>query len=157
MYTEGEIYDVVIKKLRKYSDPRGWLIELFRQDEIEPGFFPTMGYVSLTLPGIARGPHEHADQADFFCFIGPSTFKVYLWDARQDSPTYRNKMTLLGGENDPLSIIVPKGVVHAYKNIGKIPGLVYNAPNRLYAGWGKKEQVDEIRHEDLTDSPFILD
>jgi dTDP-4-dehydrorhamnose 3,5-epimerase len=35
--------------------------------------------------------------------------------------------------------------------------LVFNGPNRLYAGRGKKEPVDEIRHEDLQDGPFALD
>jgi hypothetical protein len=28
-------------------------------------------------------------------------------------------------------------VVHAYRNVGDVPGLVFNAPNRLYVGWGK--------------------
>jgi dTDP-4-dehydrorhamnose 3,5-epimerase len=30
-----------------------------------------------------------------------------------------------------------------------------NFPDRLYAGWGKKEPVDEIRHEDQ-ESEFKL-
>jgi dTDP-4-dehydrorhamnose 3,5-epimerase len=36
-------------------------------------------------------------------------------------------------------------------------GIVLNAANRLYKGWGRKEPVDEIRHEDVADSPFRLD
>jgi dTDP-4-dehydrorhamnose 3,5-epimerase len=47
--------------------------------------------------------------------------------------------------------------VHAYKNIGDEPGLVINLPNKLYAGWGKKEKVDEIRYEGNQDSPFKVD
>ena len=54
-------------------------------------------------------------------------------------------------------LIVPPGVVHAYKNIGTENGIVFNIPNRLYAGVGKKFPVDEIRHEDVADSPFRLD
>ena len=62
-----------------------------------------------------------------------------------------------GGEENPLFVLVPKGVVHAYKNVGKTDGLVINCPNRLYAGWERKEPVDEIRHEEDDGAPFRLD
>jgi dTDP-4-dehydrorhamnose 3,5-epimerase len=52
---------------------------------------------------------------------------------------------------------VPVGVVHAYKNVGTDVGIVLNAANRLYKGWGRKDPVDEIRHEDQADSLFKLD
>jgi len=42
---------------------------------------------------------------------------------------------------------VPPGIVHAYKNTGDEVGLVFNAPNRLYAGTGKRYAVDEERLE----------
>jgi dTDP-4-dehydrorhamnose 3,5-epimerase len=152
-----EIEGVVIRELKQFSDPRGWLIELFRHDQLEPEFFPIMSYVSMTKAGVARGPHEHVDQADCFCFIGPSTFRLYLWDNRSNSRTYKMKAFFDLGEQNPAMVIVPKGVAHAYKNIGDVEGLVYNAPNRLYKGEGYKEPVDEIRHEDDPNSPFVLD
>lgn len=148
---------IVIRELKRFDDDRGWLLELFRSDDVKPEFFPTMSYVSMTRPGVARGPHEHVDQADLFCFIGPSTFRLYLWDNREGSDIYRKRFTYDLGEKLPASVIVPKGVVHAYKNIGSTEGIVYNAPNRLYAGEKKAEPVDEIRHEDKTDSEFELD
>lgn len=157
MFEPGNIHDVILKTLNKFNDDRGWLIELFRNDELEIDFYPVMCYISQTKPGVARGPHEHIDQADYFCFIGPSNFKIYLWDARKDSPSYNKKMTVTGGEENPISMIVPKGVVHAYKNIGETNGIVFNAPNRLYAGEGKKEKVDEIRHEDKAGSIYKMD
>lgn len=116
-----------------------------------------MAYVSQTLPGVARGPHEHRWQTDYFAFFGPGDFKLYLWDARPNRPTCGNRQTLIVGQSNPQSVIVPPGVVHAYRNVSEVPGLVFNAPNRLYAGWGKKEPVDEIRHEDRPGSPFLLD
>jgi dTDP-4-dehydrorhamnose 3,5-epimerase len=61
------------------------------------------------------------------------------------------------GEQKPQAVIVPPGVVHAYKNIGSIPGWVINLPNRLYAGKGRKETVDEIRHEGEANSPYQMD
>ena len=128
-----------------------------RDDEVAEVYHPVMTYVSMTRPGIARGPHEHIDQADYFCFAGPSDFKVYLWDNRPDSPTYKNKLTVVAGESEPMVVIVPKNVVHAYKNVGDIEGLVINCPNRLFKGEGKKEPVDEVRHESDPSSPYRLD
>ena len=153
----GPIRDVVWVPLKFYHDARGWLVELFRNDLIDPKYRPEMAYVSLTRPGVARGPHEHVDQSDYFCFIGPSTFRVYLWDARKDSPTVGAKEVREVGEIAPYALIVPPGIVHAYKNVGDRDGLVFNAANRLYAGWLKQDEVDEIRHETDEKSPYKLD
>ena len=152
-----DIDGVLIKSLNKFVDDRGWLTEMFRVDDIDEAYRPLMAYVSMTRPGVVRGPHEHADQADCFCFIGPSTFRLYLWDNRKESPTHGKHVTLDVGEEAPTQVIVPKGVVHGYKNIGETEGIVYNAPNRLYAGWNRAEPVDEIRHESDPDSPFRID
>ncbi len=157
MFEEGPIEGVVVTPVKKHTDARGWLMEVYRHDELAPESFPVMTYISLTRPGKARGPHEHVDQADYFCFAGPSDFKIYLWDNRDGSPTYRFRMVIVAGKSEPAAIIVPKGVVHAYKNVGSVDGLVINCPNRLFMGEGKKEPVDEIRHEEGADSPFILD
>ncbi|MCI0708314.1 MAG: dTDP-4-dehydrorhamnose 3,5-epimerase family protein [Ignavibacteriae bacterium] len=156
-FTIGPIDGVVVKDLNRYTDARGWLVELFRKDEITSEYVPAMSYISETLPGVARGPHEHVDQADLFCFLGPSTFRVYLWDARKGSKTYGCKMTLDAGETSPRSVIIPPGVVHAYKNIGSRGGWVINLPNRLYAGEGRKDPVDEIRHESDANTLYTLD
>jgi dTDP-4-dehydrorhamnose 3,5-epimerase len=156
-FQEGMIEGVVFRPLKSYTDPRGWLIELLREDELPGEHRAAMVYLSLTLPGVARGPHEHREQADLFAFVGPGEFKLYLWDARRDSPTYRNKQTVMVGESNRQAVVVPPGVVHAYKNQSAAPGLVINAPNRLYAGWGRSEPVDEIRYENAADSPYQLD
>jgi dTDP-4-dehydrorhamnose 3,5-epimerase len=157
MFHAAEIHDVIIRDLKRYVDARGWLTELFRQDEIDDKFLPAMSYVSVTNVGVARGPHEHVDQADIFAFIGPSNFKVYLWDNRRGSPTFEHKFSFLAGVDAPKSVIIPPGVVHAYKNVGDVPGMVVNLPNRLYAGKNRMSAVDEIRHEDKSETIFILD
>ncbi len=147
-FKRGKIEGVVVRDLRKFVDDRGWLSELFRHDELDEEFYPTMAYVSSTEPGVQRGPHEHVDQADLFCFIGPSNFKLRMWDNREGSETYWNVMTLYVGADNPKSVIVPKGVVHAYRNVGSEKGIVINCPNRLYMGEGRRDEIDEIRHED---------
>lgn len=157
IFTKGKIPDVIVYPLKKYVDERGWLTELFRHDEISEEFYPVMTYVSVTEPGIARGPHEHVEQADLFCFIGPSNFKLRVWDNRPVSETYRRMMTFFVGADNPQAVIIPKGVAHAYKNVGSVPGMVINCPNQLYMGAGKKEPIDEIRHEDDPDTVFRIE
>lgn len=150
----GSIADIIWKPLKKYHDTRGWLCELFREDDLSEVYHPRMAYLSTTEPGIARGPHEHVDQSDYFCFVGPSNFLLALWDNRPNSPTYRAFQKEVLGQDNPMLVIIPPGIVHGYKNVGKNTGLVVNCPNRLYKGQGRKEQVDEIRHEEDPNSPF---
>lgn len=148
---------VIIKPITPHADARGWLAELFRHDEVPVEFHPVMGYVSMTLPGVARGPHEHREQADYFVFMGPSTFRIYLWDNREKSSAFGQAWRFEAGALFKAAVIVPPGVVHAYKNVGNVEGIVYNAPNKLFAGAGRKEAVDEIRHESDPASRFTLD
>ncbi len=156
-FSKGRIHDVIVRPLNKFLDERGWLAELYRSDELDAEILPAMAYISMTQPGVARGPHEHKEQTDYFCFMGPSNFKVYLWDARPDSPSYATKQVIYAGIDAPVALVVPPGVVHAYRNVGMENGIVFNAPNRLYAGQGKREPVDEIRHEEEAGSLFQLD
>jgi dTDP-4-dehydrorhamnose 3,5-epimerase len=156
-FKKGEIEGVILEKLTKFSDGRGFLVETFRKDNLPDNLQPVMSYISYTRPGIARGPHEHKKQNDIFCFIGPGNFKIKLWDNRRESKTYGNCMEIIGGEDNPVRVIVSPGVVHGYKNISEeVDGMVLNYPDKLYRGWDRKEEVDEIRHEDKEDE-FYLD
>ncbi len=142
---------VEFRSLKRHEDARGWLIELYRDDELPDGFKPTICYFSCTKPGVARGPHEHKDQTDGFVFID-GKYELHLWENRPgESEQYQ--VYEVGSEN-PVFVTVPPGVVHAYRNVGEEDAFVVNVPDRLYAGWGKSEPVDEIRHENDADSRF---
>jgi dTDP-4-dehydrorhamnose 3,5-epimerase len=156
-FTDGVIEGIEFRELSKFDDARGWLMEVYRADEIDKGYLPAMTYISVTHPGVVRGPHEHNGQADLFCFPGPSTFKIYTWDNRKDSKSYKTRQVLTAGIETPAILIVPAGIVHAYKNIGEVDGLVINCPNRLFKGEGRASEIDEVRYEDVEDSPFVLD
>jgi dTDP-4-dehydrorhamnose 3,5-epimerase len=149
---ESPIAGVIAYSLRRFDDSRGWLTELFREDELPEGFRPVMGYISMTRPSVARGPHEHRDQTDGFAFLS-GRFEITLWENRPGQEY--QKWVLEAGEAAPLFLIVPPGVVHAYRNVGESDALVFNFPDQLYAGKGKAEPVDEIRHEEI-DSEFKL-
>lgn len=148
------INGVIIKPLVKNKDERGWLAEVFRRDELD--FDPVMSYISLTNPGVVRGPHEHVFQADCFVFLGPGSFRLYLWDRREASSTKGEKIEIEVGENNPSLVIVPPGVVHGYKCISDAPALSINLPDRLYKGTNKLEEIDEIRWEKDPASPYQI-
>lgn len=145
-WVDGEIEGVKARWLQTTADERGWLLELYRTDELTEAdvTWPTMAYLSTTQPGVTRGPHEHERQTDLFVFIG--TTMLYLWDNRPHSPTYGNRRKIVISSS-PVQVVVPPGVVHAYKNSGYAPLTVFNGPDELYAGYNKSEPVDEVRHE----------
>jgi dTDP-4-dehydrorhamnose 3,5-epimerase len=151
-FNKGKISGVILIQLAKFIDERGFLVETFRSDQLQSRLLPAMSYVSYTEPGIGRGPHEHKEQTDIFSFIGPANFKIYLWDIRTGSDTSGVRQIVFCGADNPVTLIVPPGVIHAYKNISRNErGMVINYPDKLYAGEGKKSKVDEIRHEDEHD------
>lgn len=82
----------------------------FKNGNINEDIFPDMSYLSMILPGILRGPHEHLKQIDYFCFVGTSNFKVVILDNKKESSTYNNKIILNLGENKPNVVIVPPGI-----------------------------------------------
>ncbi len=148
------INGVIVKELKKFTDDRGWLTEIYRRDELDSA--PAMSYVSLTLPGVVRGPHEHVYQSDYFVFIGPGSFRLHLWDRRPESKTAGEKMELEVGELNPCAVLVPPGVVHGYQCISEVAALSINLPDKLYKGVAKQDEIDEIRWEQDPNSPYII-
>ena len=149
------INGVIISELKKYEDNRGFLMEAYRRDEVD--LAPAMSYISLTNPGIARGPHEHAYQTDYFIFPGPGEFMLYLWDRREESSTKGEKLELVVGVSHPCAVTVPPGVVHGYKCISAEAALSINLPDKLYKGIAKTDEIDEIRWEGVENSPYKID
>jgi len=150
----AEIKGVIIRKLKLYDDTRGWLAEIYRNDE--QNLNVAMSYVSHTDFNQIRGPHEHKYQTDFFVFFVYGDFELYLWDNRKDSETYGEEIKLIVGQSNKVSVIVPPGVIHGYKSISKEGSMSINLPDKLYAGKGKKEEVDEIRYENDKNSKFKI-
>lgn len=145
---------VRLEALPVFPDARGSLHELYRADEMPPGFAPVMACSSWSQPGVTRGPHQHVLQDDYFTFAGPSEFLVALWDARPGGAGPARGWLIATGASRPTHLYVPRGVVHGYRNVGPVPGLVVTVTSALYRGPGRKEPVDEIRHELDPASPY---
>ncbi len=153
-WKDGPVQGVQLQPLCFHQDQRGWLVEVFRQDELDPEHWPAMGYVSQTQPGVRRGPHQHSEQTDVFVFLGPGEFEVVVWDLRAESASWGHRQRFRLGASAPARLIVPPGVAHGYHNISSQPGWVLNFPNRLYRGPGRRQSVDEIRWEILQPEAF---
>jgi len=60
------------------------------------------------------------------------------------------------GQSNQTMVIVPPGVVHGYKAIGDQDAWSINLADKLYRGVNKTEEVDEIRWEQMADSPYKI-
>ena len=150
----SELPGVRVEALPVFKDARGSLHELFRLDEIPAGFKPVMACSSWSHPGLTRGPHQHVAQDDYFTFAGPSEFQVFLLDDRPGAPGAARGWFIQTGEQAPARIYVPRGVVHAYRNVGSSSGLVVTVTSLLFRGEKRRDPVDEIRHELDPQSPY---
>lgn len=159
VFVDRNILGVSLDTLRCHADNRGYLVELFRKDELQERGrradrieYPPMAYFTKTLAGQMRGPHEHATQTDVMIFC-ESAFEIFLWDMRENSHTRYCRMRLITDRVLFQRLIIPPGVVHTYQAVGQ-DGIIVNCPDKLYRGWQRRQPVDEIRHEDNPENPF---
>lgn len=124
------IEGVKIKKLEGHADERGCLTEILRSDE---DIFKRFGqlYVSLNYPGVIRAWHYHKKQDDFWAVV-KGMVKAVLYDPREGSPTRGEVQEVFLGEQNPILLCIPVGVIHGYKTIGAKPSLLLNLPTEPY-------------------------
>ncbi len=137
------------RSLNPIRDERGFLVEILRCDwENFKGFGQV--YITTALPGIVKAWHYHKTQTDNFCVIKGKA-KIALYDARTDSPTFREIEEFIVSGSDFTLITIPPLVYHGFKNIGEEEVYLLNIPNRLY----NYEEPDEFRiSADTTEIPY---
>ena len=136
---------VKTRKLRLIPDERGYLMEMLRSDWEEFEKFGQV-YVTAVYPGVVKGWHYHKIQTDhFICIHGMA--KVVLYDGREGSPTYGEINEFFIGEQNPMLLKIPPGVMHGFKGISQEMTLIVNVPTELY----NYEHPDEHRLPPHTD------
>lgn len=129
---------VEVRELKRISDNRGFLIELFRQS-----WFGAVKQVYCTTlkVGVIKDQtsfHMHNLQKDYMtCLVGKA--KLVMVDIRMDSPTRNEIMEVEMGEGSYKIVSIPPKVLHALQNIGDSEAFVINCIDREYSG------DDEIR------------
>lgn len=122
---DNMIKGVVLKKVTKRSDQRGFFAELVKFGEDSFHQVMQISYAE-TNPGVIKAFHIH-DYWETWCVI-KGYAKVVLHDLRKDSPTKGQTDVILTGEDKMMVIAIPGGVAHGYLVLDKNPmGIIYTA------------------------------
>lgn len=119
------IKGVVIKKVIKHGDERGFFAELIKSGE-ETFHEVLQTSYSETKPGIIKAWHIH-DYWEVWCIVKGEAM-VALHDMRANSPTKGETQVIYTGEDNMMVIAIPGEVAHGYKPLGKKNmGIIYHA------------------------------
>jgi len=120
---------VVIRDLVTHIDERGFFREIIRvTDDFFADGFGQWSH-SLMYPGVIKAWHIHKVQVDWW-YVTSGVVKVVLHDTRPGSPTHRQTMEFLMGDNQPARVLrVPPGVAHGCKCISGPAHLFYITSN----------------------------
>ncbi|WP_282171250.1 dTDP-4-dehydrorhamnose 3,5-epimerase family protein [Cytobacillus firmus] len=131
---------VKIKKLVKYCDDRGFFAELVRDDE--PELLSKFGQASwsMSYPGVIKAFHFHEKQDDLW-FFPSGNAQVVLYDLRDDSSTKGETNVYYMGEENPILLLIPKGVAHGYRVLGQKPAVIIYFTTESY----QSDDPDEKR------------
>ncbi len=132
------ISGVKVKRLTKHLDDRGYFMELLRDDD---NLLERFGQASLsmTYPGVIKAFHYHKKQDDLWFFWGGNA-QVVLYDLRDNSPTKGEGSDYYMGEDNPLILLIPRGVAHGYRVLGNKPAIIIYFTTNSY----NKENPDEF-------------
>ncbi len=121
---------IIIKELKVIPDERGRLMEILRSDD---KLFERFGqvYVTTTYPGVVKAWHLHRRQSDNICCI-LGMIKLAVYDARKDSPTFKEINPFYLGIHRPLLIRIPPGVYHGWMCISPEEAVIVNTPTKAY-------------------------
>ena len=133
------IEGVKVKRLRVIPDERGRLMEILRADDEMFGKFGQV-YMTTAYPGVVKAWHLHKKQDDNMTVIR-GMMKIVLYDGRDGSPTKGTVMEFFAGENNPILVHIPKGVMHGLKCVSEYEAIVVNIPTELY----DYKEPDEFR------------
>jgi len=143
------IEGVVIKRLTRHVDERGYVMEILRRDE---ELFRQFGqaYVSACFPGIIKAWHCHRLQFDYFCCLS-GNLKVGLYDDRPESGTCGETQAVVIGALSPAVVCIPPLVWHGFSAVGGETAIVLNLPTEPY----NPREPDELRRDPFDpDIPF---
>jgi len=128
------IQGVRVAPFSVYPDDRGYFLEVERLGRGLASAFPpatTQVSAALNYAGAIKAFHFHLHQTD--CWTpAKGLMQVALVDLRIMSETFGRRNTLYVGPLRPWQILIPPGVGHGYKVIGKDDSLLVYLTDRFY-------------------------
>jgi len=128
------IAGVRVQALPLHPDDRGYFLEVQRMGVGLAAEFPaatTQVSAALNYPGIVKAFHFHLHQTDCWTPVR-GLFQVALADLRIGSATFGVRNTMYVGSLRPWQILIPPGVAHGYKVIGRDDSLLVYLTDRFY-------------------------
>ncbi len=127
------IVGVEIKPLVTHQDSRGFFREVIRHtdsifsDELVESPFGQWSH-SKMAKNTVKAWHYHHKQIDWW-YLGIGAIRMAMYDNRPESPTYKETLELILGEDHPDAISavvkIPTGVLHGAKVISDMAHLFY--------------------------------
>ena len=128
------IAGVLVQPFPVYPDDRGYFLEVHRMGAgLAAAFAPETTQISaaLSYPGTVKAFHFHHFQHD--CWTpAKGLFQVVLADLRVASPTHGLRNTLYVGALRPWRVLIPPGVAHGYKVVGREDAMLVYLTDRFY-------------------------
>ena len=132
----GPIDGVVIHRLARFVDDRGFFQEIYRAKADHAGSEPLaaffrdvpvaqLNYTIVNAENHVKGLHYHLKQQDVWFCPHPSKAKFVLFDVRKASPTYLRTQVVVAGDGQDLLVRIPEGVAHGYRPLTNPCALFY--------------------------------
>jgi len=118
------------KSLKVFSDERGFLVELLRNDD---SVYKKFGQVYITCcePGFVKAWHYHKIKTDYFtCITGKA--RVVVFDDREGSPTKSKMKEYVLSVDNPQLVKIPPGCYHGFEAVGDDPAYIISITTETY-------------------------
>ena len=120
------IEGVQLITLNSFVDDGGALAEIVRFDDngnlaALPEFKVRQTTWSQMLPGTIKAFHLHYNQEDVWFVMPYDRLLIGLFDARENSATYKNTMRFIMGAGRAQILYLPRGVAHGLANVWQQP------------------------------------
>ncbi len=105
-----------------FVDDGGCFAELVRLNDngnlmLFPEFKVKQSSYSQMMPNTIKAFHLHFNQEDVWFVLPSDRLLIGLFDARKDSPTYKNSMRFIMGAGKAQLLYIPRGVAHGLANL----------------------------------------
>ena len=126
-----QIEGVSVIEVKPVMTDYGHLTEVLRGEWLADTPKVDQVFVSTIMAGHLSAWHAHATTTDRL-FAVTGQFRVVLFDARQDSPTYGLLTEYKMGAQRPMLIVVPPKVWHGVQNYGSDTAVLLDAVDLAY-------------------------
>jgi dTDP-4-dehydrorhamnose 3,5-epimerase len=118
------IEGVQIIPLRTILDERGMVRHMLKSTDPHFHRFGEI-YFSVIFPGAIKAWHVHRKMELNYAVVS-GNIKLVLFDARRESPTYREVQEIFLGEENYVLVQIPPHVVNGFKAVGNEKAIVAN-------------------------------